>query len=183
MVMDVNRMDMEGRIAFLERHAERWMSAQRELHRSSASPLPDTTRVALRGYFEKETLDRASVRRVPIIENPAFYRAFEEVGESIPLDFRVWAAITFGDVILVSDAQVPGPAPHSVIFHEMVHVVQYDVLGIAEFARRYVEGLVLNRFQYMTLPLETNAFDLQDKFEKSEGVPFLAEAEIRAKFG
>lgn len=174
---------MEGRIAFLRRHAHRWMAAQRELHRGLASPLPDTTRLALRGYFEAETLDRTLVRRVPVIENPAFYRAFEEAGEAIPLDFRVWAGITFGDVILVSDSQVPGPPPHSVIFHEMVHVVQYSVLGIKEFARRYVEGLALNRFQYMTLPLETNAFDLQDKFEKSQGVPFSAEAEIRAEFG
>lgn len=173
---------MEGQIAFLTRHAHRWMAAQSELHRSAAGPLPDTTRIALKGYFEPETLDRARVRRVPVIDNPAFYRAFDEAGESIPLDFRVWAAITFGDVILVSDAQVPGPPPHSVIFHEMVHLVQYDVLGLREFARRYVDGLALNRFQYMTLPLETQAFDLQDRFERSGGVPFSAEAEIRAKW-
>lgn len=181
--MDVKRMDMEGQIAFLTRHAHRWMAAQRELHRRLASPLPDTTRVALRGYFEPDTLDRTLVRRVPVIENPAFYKTFVDAGEAIPLDFHAWTAITFDDVILVSDDLVPGAAPHSVIFHEMVHVVQYGVLGIKEFARRYVEGLALNRFQYMTLPLETAAFDLQDKFEKSGGVPFSAEAEVRAEFG
>ena len=58
--------------------------------------------------------------------NPHFYKEFEEAGEAFPLDFTVWAAITFGDVILVNGEQIPGPPSHSVVFHEMVHVVQYD---------------------------------------------------------
>ena len=60
----------------------------------------------------------------------------------------------------------------------MVHVVQYDVLGIHEFARRYVEPFIQNRFNYMSIPLETVAFDLQGRFEEWSGDPFSAEAEI-----
>ena len=131
-----------------------------------------TRRVAaLSGFFEKGTLDRTRIRHVPSIDNPPFYREFEEAGESFPLDFKVWAAITFGDVILVNGEQVPGPPSHSVVFHEMVHVVQYDVLGIHEFARRYVTPFIQNRFNYMSIPLETVAFDLQGRFEESERRP------------
>ena len=97
------------------------------------------------------------------------------LGESIPLDFRVWAAITFDDVIVVNDAQVPGPPPHSVVFHELVHVVQFGMLGVEEFARRYIRRLAQSRFQYMAIPLETIAFDLQDRFENSRGRRFSAE--------
>ena len=132
------------------------------------------------GFFREATLDRARIRRVPVIENPPFYREFEESGQSIPLDFSVWAAITFGDVVLVSDDQVPWPPSHSVVFHEMVHLVQYDELGIFEFARRYVTRFVQNRFNYMTIPLESDAFDLQGRFEGWTGEPFSAEVEVRA---
>jgi hypothetical protein len=61
----------------------------------------------------------------------------------------------------------------------MVHVVQYDVVGIHEFARRYVIPFIQNRYNYMTIPLETVAFDLQTRFEGAKGAPFSAEAEIR----
>ena len=61
----------------------------------------------------------------------------------------------------------------------MVHVVQYDVLGIEEFSRRYVHRLAQTRFQYMNIPLETEAFDLQSRFERSGGEVFSAEALIR----
>tara|TARA_Y100000780_G_scaffold204336_1_gene198681 strand:- start:4 stop:495 length:492 start_codon:yes stop_codon:yes gene_type:complete len=146
-----------------------------------ADPLPDTTLAALSGFFEKGTLDRTRIRHVPSIENPPFYQEFEEAGEAFPLDFTVWAAITFGDVILVNGEQVPGPPSHSVVFHEMVHVVQYDELGIHEFARRYVTPFVQSRFNYMSIPLESVAFDLQGRFEERSRNPFSAEEEIRSR--
>ena len=178
---DPKRLSTQQLVSYLAENAGHWILSQRAQHRVHAEPLPDTTRAALQGFFGDQTLDRARIRRVPFIENPPFYKEFKDAGESIPLDFSVWAAITFGDVILVSDSQVPAPPPHSVVFHEMVHVVQYDVLGIHEFARRYVIPFIQNRFNYMTIPLETVAFDLQTKFEGAKGAPFSAEAEVRAR--
>jgi hypothetical protein len=171
-------MDLDTLVAFLVEHAGPWISEQRERHLETSESLPDTTRAALRGYFEPETLDRARVGRASLIENPPFYSQFEAAGQAIPLDFSVWAGITFGDVILLSDAGESGSMAPSVVFHEMVHVVQYGILGITEFARRYVTSLAWNRFQYMTIPLEIAAFDLQDRFERSDGRPFSAEAEV-----
>jgi hypothetical protein len=177
--MDISRLDMPERVSYLVENSTEWIRSQRVLHTALSQPLPDTTRQALLGYFEPETLDRTRFRRVPGIDNPGFYAEFERVGESIPLDFSSWAAITFGEVILVNESLVPTPPPHSVVFHEMVHVVQYDVLGIEEFSRRYVRRLAQTRFQYMNIPLETEAFDLQGRFERSAGEIFSAEALIR----
>ncbi len=174
-------MDLDTLVAFLVENAGPWISEQRALHLETSEPLPDTTRAALRGYFEPETLDRARIGRASVIENPPFYSQFEAAGQAIPLDFSVWAGITFGDVILLSDAGESASMPHSVVFHEMVHLVQYGILGIEEFARRYVTALAWNRFQYMTIPLEMTAFDLQDRFERSDGRPFPAESEIRRR--
>ena len=174
-------MDLETLVAFLVENAGPWISEQRDRHFEASEPLPDTTRAALRGYFESETLDRARIGRASLIENPPFYSQFEAAGQAIPLDFSVWAGITFGDVILLSDAGESATVPHSVVFHEMVHLVQYGIIGIDEFARRYVTALAWNRFQYMTIPLEMAAFDLQDQFERSDGRPFPAEAEIKRR--
>ena len=177
---DPKQLSMQELVSYLADNAGHWISNQRDLHRAHSEALPDTTTAALRGFFSEATLDRARIRRVPVIENPPFYREFEEAGASIPLDFGVWAAITFGDVILVSGDQVPGPPSHSMVFHEMVHLVQYDELGIFEFARRYVTPFMQNRFNYMTIPLESVAFDLQGRFERWTGEAFSAEAEVRA---
>lgn len=178
---DPKRLNTQELVSYLAENAGHWIESQRAQHRVHADPLPDTTVAALGGFFEQKTLDRVRIRHVPTIQNPAFYREFEEAGQAFPLDFTVWAAITFGDVVLVNGEQVPGPPSHSVVFHEMVHVVQFDVLGIHEFARRYVEPFVQNRFNYMSIPLETVAFDLQSRFEESSGVPFSAEEEIRSR--
>jgi len=178
---DPKRLSTQQLVSYLAENAGHWILSQRAQHRVHAEPLPDTTRAALQGFFGDQTLDRTRIRRVPLIENPPFYKEFKDAGESIPLDFSVWAGITFGDVILLSDSGTSGSMPHSVVFHEMVHLVQYGILGIDEFARRYVTALAWNRFQYMTIPLEMTAFDLQDRFERSDGRPFPAEAEIRRR--
>ena len=178
---DPNRLNTQELVSYLAENAGHWIESQRVQHRVHADSLPDTTLAALSGFFEKGTLDRTRIRHVPSIENPPFYKEFEEAGEAFPLDFTVWAAITFGDVILVNGEQVPGPPSHSVVFHEMVHVVQYDELGIHEFARRYVTPFVQSRFNYMSIPLESVAFDLQGRFEERSGDPFSAEEEIRSR--
>jgi hypothetical protein len=180
-VTDPNRLNTQELVSYLAENAGHWIESQRAQHRVHADPLPDTTLAALSGFFEKGTLDRTRIRHVPSIENPPFYKEFEEAGEAFPLDFTVWAAITFGDVILVNGEQVPGPPSHSVVFHEMVHVVQYDELGIHQFARRYVTPFVQSRFNYMSIPLESVAFDLQGRFEERSGDPFSAEEEIRSR--
>ena len=178
---DPKRLNTQVLVSYMAENAGHWIESQRAQHRVHADPLPDTTLAALSGFFEKGTLDRTRIRHVPSIENPPFYKEFEEAGEAFPLDFTVWAAITFGDVILVNGEQVPGPPSHSVVFHEMVHVVQYDELGIHEFARRYVTPFVQSRFNYMSIPLESVAFDLQGRFEERSGDPFSAEEEIRSR--
>jgi len=181
--MDITRLDVNEMIAYLVENSTEWIRSQRAHHLALSKALPDTTRAALRGYFTDETLDRARFRYVDEIENPGFYKEFDRVGEPIPLDFSSWAGITFDEVILVNESLVPSPPPHSVVFHEMVHVVQYEVLGIEEFSRRYVQRFVQARNQYMNIPLETQAFEYQERFERSDGEIFDAERMIRSTLG
>jgi len=181
--MDITQLDLNEMIAYLVENSTEWIRSQRAHHLALSRSLPDMTRHALRGYFEPSTLDRARFRYVDEIENPGFYKEFERMGERPPLDFSSWAGITFDEVILINESLVPTPPPHSVVFHEMVHVVQYEVLGVQEFSRRYVQRFVQARNQYMNIPLETQAFDLQERFERSDGEVFNAEKMIRSDLG
>ena len=154
----------EEAIEFLARSTADWIATQRDRYRPIATPVDPLLREALATHFTDSTLDRARIARVPEIENPDFYETLDEV----PLDLRGSAGITFGDTILVSDLHVRGPLPPALIFHELVHVVQYSILGVTEFARRYVSGWAANGFEYLRIPLEVQAHDLERRFLTDE---------------
>ena len=168
--------ELEERLRYLIENATTWIQSQRERYRSFAVPLTDTERDALVGLFEPGTLDAVRIHRVPTIENPTFY---EQLGE-VPLDFTVMAAITYNDVVVVSDTRVTGPTPITLVFHELVHVVQYRILGVAEFARQYVRGWAENGFQYSAIPLEQEAYALQTRFADGLLAGRSAESVIRS---
>ena len=53
-------------------------------------------------------------------------------------------------------------------FHEMVHVVQWRVLGAERFLALYADGL--EAFGYRNSPLEKIAYDAQELFNHSAAV-------------
>jgi len=54
----------------------------------------------------------------------------------------------------------------SLHFHELVHVIQWRLLGPEKFLGLYADGL--ERFGYRHSPLEVMAYDLQERFELRE---------------
>ena len=107
--------------------------------------------------------------RVP---NPPFYADLEKMGFTGLPNFTTMAAITFDDVVVFHDPLTP-----QLIFHEMVHVVQYRLLGIEEFARLYVRGYLHGG--YDGTPLEVCAYELDGRFIMGS-VGFDVEAEVKA---
>lgn len=68
----------------------------------------------------------------------------------------------------------------NVHFHELVHVIQWRLLGPERFLTRYLQGLQNhdhNFREFRKSPLEAMAFDLQARFE-SAGQPFDVESEV-----
>jgi hypothetical protein len=76
---------------------------------------------------------------------------------SLP-DFSLMAAITFVDTVVSHE-----PFTDRLLFHELVHVVQYERLGVLEFAAKYVRGF-LTGGSYEAIPLERNAYELEARF-------------------
>ena len=88
-------------------------------------------------------------------------------------DFAEMRAITFVDTIVSH-----GPITTQTLFHELVHVVQYDKLGLTEFAARYVKGF-LKCGSYEGIPLERNAYELDARFGKAPASVFSVENEVQ----
>ena len=65
------------------------------------------------------------------------------------------------------------------LVQELVHVVQYEKLGLADFAAKYVRGF-LSGGSYEAIPLEMNAYELEARFAAATMNPFSVEAEVQA---
>src|SRR4030067_3767004 len=129
------------------------------------------------------TIERTCIRHVRKIENPSFYTDLARSGISISLDFSQMAGITFVDTILLSDLSAHVQPRISLLFHEMVHVVQYGWLGVSEFTSQYVRGWAQNGFVYAEIPLERDAYELQKRFDSAPQYIFSVEEIVIKKWG
>ena len=175
---------MDERLVYLIDQGERWVREQRERHRPEARALHPRTQAALAPFFDSELLCDTRFRSVPVIENPDFYDALIAAGQPVPMDFATARGITFDDTVLLSehDGVLQG-APSSLLFHELVHVVQYKLLGIGGFIRSYVTGWAAEGFVYEAIPLEREAFDLQHRFEREPQRHFCVRTLVSKRLG
>ena len=61
-------------------------------------------------------------------------------------------------------------------FHELVHVIQWQLLGSECFLALYADGL--EKHGYRNSPLEVMAYDHEARFN-SNALPYSVEAEVR----
>jgi len=135
-----------------------FIAEERKHHYSVARGMSEAERAQLAVHFPAEVLDQVRLGRVKHLRNPAFYGELERLGfQNLP-QFRRMAAITFVDVIVAQDDFTP-----TLLFHELVHVVQYRILGLQKFAELYVRGF-LETGEYLSIPLERVAYHLEGLF-------------------
>ena len=161
-----------------------WVRRQRERYRSDprSGALRDDVRAALRSHFLPELLERARfvTLRAERAERPAFFddlRAFG-VSEAVLTSFTNVAAITYQDVVIMPSLH-PGAENLPLIFHELVHVVQYDDLGLEGFLGRYLDGWFSARGRHSSIPLEMDAYALEKRFVEGREAPFDVRAEVK----
>jgi hypothetical protein len=152
-----------------------WIESQRAEHLPVARALTERERVTLSAHFAEETLAQARLARVERVPSPPFFggilKQLEFIGKRVHFNFSTTAGIAFGECVLIVD---PG-VPIDLLFHEMVHVEQYRILGMKEFARAYVQGIVASNFVYEKIPLEAIAFGVTARFTVGEAVNVSAE--------
>ncbi len=174
-------MDLQQHLSYLIQEGRAWVRSQQARYREAGSSLSNQERKALAPFFGASTLDDVRVCRVDLIENPPFYEDLPQTERSNLIDFQGMDGITFVDTVLLARSKVAEPAPISLIFHECVHVVQYQLLGVDDFVEQYVKGWVENRRIYKNIPLERIAYQLEERFKSTFKVPFFVEAEVRLR--
>lgn len=135
-----------------------WIDLQLALHSSAARPVAAAGFARLPEYFGRELL--ASTRYVPVEKVPM--PPLTRLGLPQFGDFeRITAAgITYRQTFFVQKAEA---GRESLFFHELIHVVQWNLLGPEDFLRRYAAGLEAEG--YRNSPLEVMAYDAQERFE------------------
>jgi hypothetical protein len=84
-------------------------------------------------------------------------------------------AVTYQDTYFVETGATSSESLH---FHELVHAIQWRVLGPEDFLLMYAAGLADRGYE--DSPLETMAYEHQARFEAG-GPPYSVEAEVGAR--
>jgi hypothetical protein len=161
-----------------------WLEGQRDRYRSDrrAVTLGDDVRRPLVPFFGQDVVDRTRfvTLHADSADRPPFLSQLREVGlsESVLDRFTDVSAITYQDVVVMPCLE-PDVAHLPLVFHELVHVVQFDELGLQRFIERYLDQWVAAGFRYEGIGLELDAYALQRRFESAPLKPFDARAEIR----
>lgn len=162
-----------------------WIEEQRRIFRSEGRPLNEVERQALDPFFPAEVLDEARIAFAPRIGNPPFITELGTRADgSLLFDVRSASAIAFVDTVVAAETRTrPGTRRWvGLLFHELVHLTQYRLLGTEDFIRRYIQSMVDVSFAYPAIAHEAQAFSLQRRFEGDPGNVFSVESEVRRSF-
>jgi hypothetical protein len=135
-----------------------YLSRQRNHLVRDAKSIPPKMQTQLRGFFSDNVLTETRLVQA-VVPEPALYPMVRLLGVRGLLEMSMIGAITLIDVVAY-----PEEIDLSTLFHELVHVVQYRVLGLGRFAKLYVGGF-LTGGDYERIPLECQAYELGARFD------------------
>ncbi len=169
----LNDSEIDG----IVRQVAQYIESQRQAYLGKTSPLDKRQKAVMALFFPESVLNstRVVVLADQRVSNPGFYKDLVTMGfdlGSLP-DFTDKAAITFVNTVVFHE-----PIGNRLLFHELVHVVQYAKLGLAEFAAKYVNGF-LTGGSYEAIPLERNAYELDERFHRAPAHAFSVEDEVQ----
>jgi len=156
-------MEVDRLRTYLIEGLEEWVHEQRDIHLPDARPLSDEERLRFKGYFDRRILDFTRIATVDRISNPGFYSDLVKSGVPIPLDFTQAIGLALFNCVLVRRELWSNPSSAiSTLFHEMVHVVQFDLLGPRKLIELYSDCLIQD--SYHNVLFERQAYTLTDRF-------------------
>ena len=156
-------------------HLIGWIEQTLANHKKEARPAGSLGFRRLPQYYSPELLASAKVVVVDQVPTPPL----TALGATGFEDFENLdaAGITYLDTYFVRTSEAGRESLH---FHELIHIIQWRLLGPERFLAAYADGLA--RFTYRTSPLEVMAYDAEDRF-KRDPVPFDAEKLVRQSLG
>jgi len=152
-----------------------YISSSRKKYLANAVALSAEQSAAMESYFPADVLHqtRLLVLKGQRIQDPGFYTMARMMGFKDLPSFSDVAAVTFVDVIVSHEEFTD-----TLLFHELVHVVQYAQLGVKEFGAHYVSGFVTGG-GYDEIPLEKNAYELEQRYNANKAQTFSVSDEVK----
>ena len=144
-----------------------WIEKLLEDNKEQAIPVISLNFPRLQKVFASDLLEKAKVvvvtGQVPF---PPLPLALSSMGlpDFAQMGNASVAGVTYKDTFFVNNLH----QTESIYFHELVHVVQWERLGVDNFLLAYVAGLM--QFGYQDSPLEQMAYSLQEDFDR-ESLP------------
>lgn len=136
-----------------------WIKKTLAQHASVARPVASLGFSRLPHCYDAQLLASSMVVLVPKVPMPPLsamgldrFREFEQMDAG---------GTTYLNMYFVRADQAHSESLH---FHELVHVIQWRLLGPEKFLALYADGL--ERFRYRKSPLEVMAFSLQGRFDR-----------------
>jgi hypothetical protein len=164
----------EKQIAELAMWVAAYIAEQRAAFHAKAGPIRSAHKTALKPFFPADVLENVRLVRGRASE-PSFYPQLRAMGIRNAPTFSEMAGITFQDVVVHVE-----PLTDSLLFHELVHAVQYKHLGLHGFADRYVRGF-LSGGAYVEIPLEKQAYELEARFAEKRDTGFSVETYVKQR--
>lgn len=150
-----------------------WIRKTLAANAALARPVDSVGFARLPTYFSRSLLASAKVVSVDRLPMPPL----SQMGLT---QFTEWERVEYGgitylDTFFVTPQEI---ANEPLYFHELVHVIQWRLLGPERFIAMYSDGL--ERFGHRSSPLEVMAYDLEDQFRYSPAV-FDAEMAVKTR--
>lgn len=149
-----------------------WIESTLRAHAGQMRPVASAGFARLPLYYRAGLLARA--RFIPVGRAPTPPLADWGLAQFADFQRMEPAGITYLENYFVQQDHVASERLH---FHELIHVVQWRLLGPERFLALYAEGL--ERYGCRDSPLEVMAYDAEDAFVR--GAPFDAEQLVQAQ--
>jgi hypothetical protein len=174
-MMDSSQLT-EARVAKMVAGVATYLRDERALYLPVSEPLAANWKSNVEDYFPKGLLE--TVRTVILTEGvrippPFFYAEAVVLSSANFPDFVHLASITYIDVIVFHEAIKP-----RTLFHGLVHAQQFASLGLETYAGLYLRGFLRTR-SWLSIPLEEQAFKLEERFMVVPPKPYSVEEEVK----
>jgi hypothetical protein len=138
-----------------------WIDATLRAHAEKTRTVASRGFPRLPLYFSADTLTSAKVVLVDQLPIPPL----SSWGLTRFANFErgIFNGITYLNTFFIKRDDFRNEAIH---FHELIHVVQWRILGPEQFLRSYADGL--ERFGYRDSPLEVMAYDAEAAFTAND---------------
>jgi hypothetical protein len=159
----MNELDLIHRFQSILPSIVKWIDTILEENQDRAVSVAGLAFPRLGKVLPLDLLDRA---KVVVVSGKVPFPPLTEMGlpEFKQMESMQMAGITYKDTFFVGHRH----QIESLHFHELVHVVQWERLGVNDFLLAYGAGLM--QFGYWDSPLEKMAYSLQTAFDRG-GLP------------